>query len=162
MFRKTAVFFAVLLFIQFAAAQNASFNIDIQKAGKSDSEIVLTFIPGNSLQNGFAIQLPGKMKAALVSARVDGRLLWLKQSAEKPAAAGALHWQKTDTGYILLLSAENLAAGKRLEIRLQSPLKKDVNNNRRITLLGISLQADGSAVATSEIAGKTIPKLQDN
>ncbi len=162
MFRKITVFFAVLLLIQFAAAQNASFNIDIQKAGKSDSEIVLTFIPGNSLQNGFAIQLPGKMKTALVSVRVDGRLLWLKQSAEKPAAADVLHWQKKDTEYFLLLSAENLAAGKRLEIRLQSPLKKDPDNNRRITLSGIRLQADGSAAAASEIAGKAIPKLQDN
>ena len=135
MLKRVVLFFIFILFIQTATAQNGALSINIEKASKTDARIILNFVPGANLQEGFAVQLPEGMKAAILAISSNGRLLWIKQSAEKPNSPNAVHWHKIQNGYILRLLPENLTAGRQIEIKLQSPVIKNQKGNRRITLL---------------------------
>ena len=162
MFKKTIIFSVFIFFVQVASAQNGALKINIQKMGKTDSEIILNFVPEKTLKKGFSVQLPDGMPAAILSIRTNSKLLWLKESNENPERPNEVHWQKIQKGYVFRMLPNNLIAGTQIEIILQSPVKKDQEENHRIALLEIRVLEDGSIATVSEITGNMIPKLQDN
>ena len=161
MFKKIILPGILILYVTTIFAQNNSLKISLKTLNKADSELKISFVLSKKLDNGFAVELPGAMKSAIKAVSANGKLLWLKEIDSPPLKQNTLHWRKTSTGYIIRLSAENLAAGTPIEIAVQAPLNTIRRENQRIALKEIVVRDNGAIEPFSEIAANSIPKPQN-
>ena len=164
MIKKLAAVFILILSINIVYGQNGQLQINGQKKGANESELQAAFIPGGTLQNGFAIKLPADVKSSLLAVQLDGTDLWLKSSPQKPEKADAVHWQNNSDGFTLLFSSVVLPAGTRFGIKLHVTALPDKDREVAAPFIisAVMPAPDGTYAPGQEIVRQDLPKIQDN
>jgi len=159
MLKKIILLFLFIFVARQLPAQNAAFKVTTGNKGKTDEQIVVTFIPNSKLVNGFFLHLPNGIKASLIAVRLNGRSLWLKESDTKPLLKNTLHWQWQDGGFLIDMQDNTLTPNVRLELTLQTAkaTKGKFKKEARIAVFSVKTGTKGKRVPGREIAGQTLP-----
>lgn len=150
----------VHLFAQTGAPMEISVTRVAEAADAYDLVVAIDLT--ESLQDGLALELPGKISAIPVAVEVNSEALWLKQSAETPVSASTLTWLRDDSGRVVFHFSENrLASGDRLMIRCMATMKESPRPGDDLTLKRLAREGDGVRASDEVMSSRELPVIEE-